>query len=472
VNGFRVAVIDQGSSATKGAVFGEGLEVLAEDRIAIGVERDADRVEHDALEIASSVVSLLEELEGLAGPFTALGLAVQRSSCLLWDRESADPLSPVVSWQDRRHALAAERLGEPLAARVRETTGLFASPHYAALKLRGLLDRDPALRRRAERGEVIAGTLDAWLVHRLTGEPSTEPGLAGRTLLYDLERDEWSAELGAAFDIPSPALPPLRPSGGRRGAWRGVPLLALLGDQQAALLGHGGWRAGVVAAHFGTGAFVLASTGESILRHPGLLSAAIASVGGERRFQIEGAVQSAGSALDWMASRLGLDLEALESVELDPQALPTVVPAFVGLGAPWWRPRSRASIDGLELATSGADLLRGTIAGIAQRVADNVEAMREAGVEVEVLRLSGRLARRADLGRLVCELVRSRVEVAAEEESGLDGIARLAGAVSGERAWLEYVAPPKARYAPEWSEPRCREARALWHRALERHHPS
>jgi glycerol kinase len=224
----------------------------------------------------------------------------------------------------------------------------------------------------------------------------------------------------------------------------------------------------VVAAHFGTGAFVLASTGEAIVRHPGLLTAALASIGLERRFQIEGTVQSAGSALDWMASRLGLELDGLDSVELDPQSLPAVVPAFVGLGAPWWRPRSRASIDGLELATSGADLLRGTLAGIAQRVADNVEAMREAGVEVEVLRLSGRLARRADLGRLVCELVRSPVEISAEEESGLDGIARLAGAVSGERSWLETVAPPKARYAPAWSETRHREARARWHEALER----
>lgn len=469
MKGFRVAAVDQGSSATKGAAFGEHLEVLAEARSAIGVARDGDRVEHDALEIAASVVSTLEELARRAGPLSALGLAVQRSSCLLWDRLTCDPLSPVISWQDRRHGLAAERLEEPLAARVRETTGLFVSPHYAALKLRGLLDGDRTLRQRAERGEVIAGTLDAWLVHRLTGAPSTEPGLAGRTLLYDLERDEWSAALLAAFDIPRAALPALRPAGGERGRWRGVPLLVLLGDQQAALVGHGGWRPGVVAAHFGTGAFVLASTGESIVRHPGLLSAALAALGGERRFQIEGTVQSAGSALDWAASRSGLALDALAQVELDPLSLPTLVPAFVGLGAPWWRPRARASIDGLELGTSREDLLRATLAGIAQRVADNVDAMREAGVGVEVLRLSGRLARRADLSQLLCELVGAPVEVSAEEESGLDGIARLAAAVSGERSWLETAAAAKVRYAPAWSEPRRREARARWRAALQRY---
>jgi glycerol kinase len=200
-----------------------------------------------------------------------------------------------------------------------------------------------------------------------------------------------------------------------------------------------------------------------------LLSAALAALGGAGRYQIEGTVQSAGSALDWAASRSGLALDSLAQDELDPLSLPTLVPAFVGLGAPWWQPRARASIEGLELGTSREDLLRATLAGIAQRVADNVEAMRQAGLGVEVLRLSGRLARRADLSQLLCELVGAPVEVAAREESGLEGIARLAAAVSGERAWLERIAAPAARYAPAWGEPRRREARARWHAALPRH---
>jgi glycerol kinase len=465
----RIAAVDQGSSSTKGAVFDEQGRVLALTRSEIGVVRDGAHVEHDPEEIAASVESALAELAARAGPLAAIGLGVQRSSCLLWERASGEPLSPVLSWQDRRHARGVEAAAADFSEAVRRTSGLFLSPHYAAPKLRGLLDESLALRARAERGEIVAGTLDAWLVHRLTGVPSTEPGIAGRTLLYDLDRDAWSEPLCAAFDIPAAALPALLPSVGGRGEWQGVPVVALAGDQQAALVGHGGWREGVVAVHFGTGAFVLAATGRAARRHPGLLTAVLAASAGERRFQIEGTVQSAGSALDWACGLSGVELDELPPQTLAPESLPLLVPAFVGLGAPWWRPRARARIEDLELATSAEDLVAATLVGVAQRVADNVEAMREAGVRVEVLRASGRLSRRDDLGALLAELTRCTVEIAAAEEAGLAGTARLAlAALVGDAGRLGEPPAARCRFEPCWEEPRQRAARQRWRGALAR----
>ena len=471
MSGPLIAVLDQGSSATKAALVSPQGEVAA-SRVAVSTRRDGEVVEQDPREIWASVESVLGELErrGRNGHIDhidhidhimALGLCAQRSSCLLWERSTGEPLTAVISWQDRRHAALAAALAGELGETVREQTGLFLSPHYAALKLRGLLDAEPGLRSRAEAGEVVAGTLDAWLVQRLTGTASTEPGQAGRTLLYDLASNAWSASLCQAFAIPPAALPPLSTSAGERGFWNGVPLVALLGDQQAALLGHGGWAPGVVAAHFGSGAFVLASTGAELRRHRGLLSAVIASRPGERRFQLEGTVQSAGTAIDWACERTGVRLEELEPEPLEPERLAVFVPAFVGLGAPWWKPRARARLLDLELTTTGEALVRAALVGVAQRVADNVEAMREAGVEIGGLRLSGGLAGRADFSRAVCELGRVPVELA-EQESGLDGLARCVTAVlTGEP--LDAPPPPAAhRQEPGWPEARWRETRAAW----------
>lgn len=463
----RIACLDQGSGSTKGAVFDAEGRVLAQARVPISIVHDGDRVEHDPEEVWTSVERTLAELAAGAGPLSAIGLCVQRSSCLLWQRNGARPLSPVVSWQDRRHAAAIASTSRDLADEVRRRTGLFLSPHYAAPKLRGLLDGVAGARSQAARGEIVAGTLDAWLVHRLTGVPSTEAGIAGRTLLYDLEEDAWSGALCDAFEIPRAALPPLRPAAGRRGEWHGVPVLAVAGDQQAALLGHGGWRRGVVAAHFGTGAFVLAATGGEVLRHAGLLSAVLAATAHERRFQIEGTVQSAGSAIDWISALCGVTLDALPGRPLAPERLPVVVPAFLGLGAPWWRPEARARIDDLELSTSAEDLVAATLVGVAQRVADNLEAMRQAGLRVETLRVSGRLTRRSEFVAIVAELGGCTIELAAEEESGLQGLARLTHAAAlGNDAALASAATWRERHAPEWSEARRAEARGRWLRSL------
>ena len=456
-----VAVIDQGSTKTKAALVEIDGETLAQVERPVEKSLRGDRHEHDASRIAADIEELLVELFEAGAP-DALGLTCQRSTCLLWERESGRPLTPALSWQDRSQSGRVEELATA-AAEVERRTGLLLSPHYAAPKLAALLNELPEGRSRAENGEIVAGTLDAFLAHRLTGDATTEPGHAGRTLLYNLSRDAWDPELAEIFGIPMAALPTIRPSAAPRGEFRGVPLTALAGDQQAALLGHGGWSNGTSMAHFGTGAFVLTSTGSREIRADGLLSAVIASTTETRHFQLEGSVNSAGSAVDWACRLTGQRLEDWTERPLDVESLPWVLPSFSGAAAPWWRPRARATISGLSLDTGPEEILGGVLAGVAMRVVDCLEALTRAGVEPRGLRVSGKLTRLEGLVELIANAGRVPIEISSEEESGLLGIARLAAVGGGlEEALLDRAPPVSRRIEPDWPPPRTARLRQLW----------
>lgn len=474
-------VLDQGSTATKGALLDRTGRILARQEVPVETRTDGGRVELDAPALLDGLLEVLARCTREARP-DAMALACQRSTCLLWERDGGRPLTPALSWQDRRETARVEAQA-PSAATIARLTGLRLSPHYAAPKLAGLLESDPTLARRAASGEVLAGTLDAWLVHRLTGRPSTEPGHAGRTLLYDLEADGWSAELRELWGIPAAALPPLLPSlapargahkrgaagrheaaAAKRGDWRGVPLVAVLGDQQAALLGHGGWAAGTCAVHFGTGAFVLLGTGSRILRHEGLLSAVLASTSEEpsaRHFQLEGTINSAGSAVDAAIERTGENLESWRDRPLPDGANTLVLPALAGVGAPWWRPEVTGLVAEEGELPHGPELLDAVLAGLAHRVADIVEAMDEAGEIPRSLRTSGKLTRLSGFMQRVADVTGIAVEVATEEEAGLAGLWRLARDAAAEPSAL-----PARRFESRWPSARKDEERGRWRRFL------
>lgn len=478
-------VLDQGSTATKAALLDESGRILVREEVAVESRADGEHVELDAQALLDGAVRALERCARGASP-DALALACQRSTCLLWERDGGRPLTPALSWQDRREAARVEALTAS-AATVARLTGLRLSPHYAAPKLAGLLAAHPDLARRAENGEVVAGTLDAWLIHRLTGHPSTEPGHAGRTLLYDLEADGWSTELADLWGIPEAALPPLLPSrapargaeeqraAGRRegaaaprGDWRGVPLVAVLGDQQAALLGHGGWNAGTCAVHFGTGAFVLLGTGDRIRRHEGLLSAVLASTSAagsgrrsSRRFQLEGTINSAGSAVDAAVECSGEDLDAWRDRALSEDGTPLLLPALAGVAAPWWRPDVSGLVAEGGEPPDGPALLTAVLAGLAQRVADIVAAMDEAGEAPRSLHTSGKLTRLSGFMQRVADATGVAVEVAREEEAGLAGLWRLTRDTAADPP-----APPARRFEPRWSTAKRERERGRWRRFL------
>ena len=391
----------------------------------------------------------------------ALGIACQRSTCLIWERDTARPLTPALSWQDRSQAARVAEMADR-AGLVQEITGLRLSPFYAAPKLAALLDGIPSGRDRALDGELVAGTLDAFLVHRLTGSPSTEPATAGRTLLYDLESGDWSAALCELFGIPLQALPALRTSADSWGNFRGIPLLAVLGDQQASLLGHGGWRQGTTATHFGTGAFVLASTGTDAIRHPGLLTAVLASTPRQRRFQIEGSVNSAGSAVEWARSLTGQEYARWADRALEPGTI-QVLPSFAGTAAPWWRADSSAVIRGLDASSTGEDLFAAVTVGVGQRVLDCVATIQQAGLEIDVLRVSGKLTRLRGLMQFLADAGQMPVEVSAEEETGALGLVRLIRAqIEADDSALSATPSPSARFDPDWTPDQAQDLRARW----------
>jgi glycerol kinase len=510
-----IAAVDQGSSSTKGALIDETGAVRARAEVKVSVRRERASVTHDPEELLASVLRVLAELEKERRP-DAVALACQRSTCLVWERESGRPLTPALSWQDLSAAERAKEL-EPYTLEITQRTGLRLSPYYAGSKLGMLLDEAAHLRRRAEGGEVVAGTLDTFLVHRLTGRPSTEPGHAGRTLLYALDDDRWDPALCDAFGVPAAALAELLPSADARGVLlpsagrglAGVPFLALLGDQQAALLGNGGAGGGgagvgdgtgggagaagpralppqrgtdgdrVAVVHFGTGAFALTATGEAPLRHPGLLAAVAWSRRGaagahERHFQLEGSVNSAGSAVEWAlrlrdgapaaaAASVGDALAALGAAELDPERLPDFLPGFVGVGAPWWHPHPGATFASLALTQGPDELVAAVLVGVVQRVVDCVHAFAAAGVGPALLRASGRLAALPAVAGLLADLSGLPVEVVAEEEAGLRGAARLAAlALGASPATLTFTPPLRGRREPRWPEARRVRVRARW----------
>ncbi len=464
-----LAVVDLGSTLAKGGLYSLDGSCRLSTSLPVEVYANGASFEHDPHALLETVEALLARLQE-AGPLSAIGVTCQRSTCLLWEQSNGRALTPAISWQDGSATDVVERLALH-APEVASRSGLHLSPHYAAPKLSRLLSSQPGLRRRAEAGEVVAGTLDAFLMHHLTGEPSTEGGHAGRTLLYNLEADAWDPTLCHLFEIPRAALPRLRPSIGFRGQWQGLPVTAVAGDQQAALLAQGGWEEGVTAAHFGTGAFVLAGTGDQLRRHPGLLSAVVASSSSDRHFQLEGAVNSAGSAMDWISGETGLGPEEWGQRPLEPERLPRVLPALAGLGTPWWRPEIRTVVQETGAHTSPLELAAGVLVGVAMRVVDCFETLAASGAAAEVFRLSGKLTRCRALVDLIANLTQIPVEVSAEEEPGLAGIARLAAVgLEPDSTSLSGGTPVSYTQDPEWSFDRAHAARSDWrdfvHRVL------
>jgi glycerol kinase len=341
-----------------------------------------------------------------------------------------------LSWQDRRGEELCRALSRH-GKKIHRKTGLRLSPHYAASKIRWLLEEFPALRRRAERGEVLGGTLDAYFLFRLTGGDSwsTDPTHAARTLLMDLRRMDWDPELLDLFRVPDRLLPPIRPSvfpaGELKLHGRSRPIAATLGDQQAALIGLGCRKEGDLALNYGTGAFAVLNTGKRPRRVPGLLTSVAWSAPGEAHFLLEGTVNSAGSALEWIRKISGTDLAAPgRAPDLD--RLPLVVPSFSGLGAPHWLGAARGAVLDLDLAADPTDLAVGVMAGVASRIGEIVEVMCRGRIRLRRIVAGGGLAARPGLLPLQAAFLGRAIERSLVSEGSCRGAALLSGQSCGD----------------------------------------
>ena len=403
-------------------------------------------VEHDPEEIVRVTLAAAREAIAAARETpVGIGITNQRETVVIWDRRTLQPVAPAIVWQDRR---TAERCRELKAAGaetlVRDRTGLVLDPYFSATKLEYLL-RDPETRRRAERGELAAGTIDSWLVARLTGGRLhvTDHTNASRTMLYDLASREWEPELLTLFGVPRTVLPAIVSSSGVIGEsdashfGQSLPIAGIAGDQQAALFGQGCIREGLAKNTYGTGAFLLTFTGQRRPRSgSGLLVTAACGPRGEPAYALEGSVFIAGAAVQWIRDGLGLITRAHETEALARSVSDTggvyFVPAFVGLGSPHWEAEARGTIVGLTRGTTRAHLVRAALEAMAFSSADLLQAMTaDAGLGLAALRVDGGAAANDWLMQCQSDVIGVPVERPDNVETTALGAAGLAGIALG-----------------------------------------
>ena len=408
------------------------------------------RVEHDAIEIwdvTRAVVDIaLGEASITPSDIAGIGITNQRETVVVWDRATGTPVHRAIVWQDRRTAdLCAELRSRGLEDLVRDRTGLLLDPYFSGTKLTWLFREQPELQTRAEAGELVAGTMDTWLIWNLTAGALhiTDPTNASRTLLFDLDKGDWDERLLEIFEVPRAVLPEVRPSsevyGSTDPAIFGValPIAGIAGDQQAALFGQGCTTAGLGKNTYGTGAFLLMHTGEHRVRSErGLLTTAACGPRGEYAFALEGSIFIAGAAVQWLRDGLGVIQTAAETEalaeSLDGNDGVYFVPAFTGLGAPYWNPDVRGVISGLTRGSTTAHLARAALEAMAYSTSEVADAMEaDSGVEMAELRVDGGAAANGWMMQFQSDILGVTVRRPAIIETTAYGAAGLAGLAVG-----------------------------------------
>jgi len=443
-----ILAIDQGTTGTTCLVLSEDGRVLGRAYSEFTQYfPQPGWVEHDALEIWGSTQSVAREAlaSAVEADVRGIGITNQRETVVLWDRETLEPVHRAIVWQDRRTAgLCADLKEEGHEAEVRQRTGLVLDPYFSGTKLLWLLRERPDLRARAEAGGLASGTIDSWLIARLTNGKvhATDPTNASRTLLYSLSLAAWDPWLLDTLEIPQALLPEVRASSGDFGVARGealgieVPVAGVAGDQQAALFGQGCWSRGLAKSTYGTGAFLLMHTGDQIVESKqGLLTTAACDSKGGLAFALEGSVFIAGAAIQWLRDGLGLIDAASESeamaAGLESNEGVYFVPAFVGLGAPHWIPDARGALFGLTRGMTREHLVRAALEAMAYGTHEVLDAMEaDSSTNTTELRVDGGAANNdwflGFLAGLLGVPVRrpALVETTALGAAGLAGLAR------------------------------------------------
>jgi glycerol kinase len=405
----HILALDQGTSSSKAMVFNLTGRLLASVQHEFDMIFPADGwVEQDPEVIwRTTLLAAREALAQakLAAPdIAAIGITNQRETTLVWDRETGECLHNAIVWQDRRTDAHCERIrADDMQQVITQTTGLLVDPYFSATKLSWLLDNVPGLRGKAEAGALCFGTVDSFLVWRLTkgAVHATDASNASRTLLYDIEEQAWSSALLEYFDIPAAVLPEVRDSAGDYGAadpeWLGasVPITGVAGDQQAALLGQACFEPGMAKSTYGTGCFAMINTGSQLLRsRTQLLSTVAYQLAGRPTYALEGSIFSAGVAVKWLRDELSLVVSADQTEAAALRAGGDtggvyLVPAFTGLGAPHWSAQARGLIAGLTLATNRDQLITATLQSVGFQTQDLIDAMAGDGAQVAQLRIDG-----------------------------------------------------------------------------------
>ncbi len=484
-----ILALDQGTTSSRALIFGADASLVATAQKEFTQHFPAAGwVEHDPLEIWGTQIGVAQEAIALAGlsasDISAIGIANQRETVVIWERLSGRPVHPAIVWQDRRTAPECDRLRlEGLEREIQSRTGLVLDPYFSATKIAWILDSDPDLRKRAERGDLAFGTIDSWLLYCLTGGAShlTDATNASRTLLYNIHTLEWDPFLLETFRVPRQLLPEVRPSGSFFGETaRGllgaqIPIGSLLGDQQAATFGQGCVQPGMVKNTYGTGCFMLMNTGADCptSTHQ-MLSTVALQQGSGTTYALEGSVFMAGATIQWLRDGLGV-IQSSDEVESLARSVPDnggvyLVPAFVGLGAPYWDSYARGSIHGMSRGTTKAHLARAALESIAFQSAEVLFAMEaDTGRKISEVRVDGGATRNDLLMQFQADLLGVPVVRPKLKETTAFGAAKLAA--FGVGAWdanRSVDLPIETRFEPNMPTGEREEALKRWQEAVQR----
>jgi len=484
-----ILTVDQGTTSTRALMLDANGRVRATAQRPLAQSFPAPGlVEHDPEEIWDAVVAVTRQVlsDTATAPkeIAAIGITNQRETTVIWDRRTGAPIHPAVVWQDRRTAeICAELRDSGHSDRARALTGLEIDPYFSATKIAWILDRVDGARARAERGELAFGTIDSFLIWRLTGGlHRTDATNASRSLLFDLRTRDWSAELLDLFRVPAALVPSIVDCAGVIGTTdpklfgAAVPIAAAIGDQQSAAVGQACLAPGAAKCTYGTGAFMLSNAGNRIPESTHRLLATLAlQVGDHVSYALEGSIFVAGAALQWLRDGLGLfqrndEIDALAR-RADPDGGVQMAPAFVGLGAPWWDADARGAIFGLTRDTGAPDLVRAALDAACHQTADLITAMTADGAPISILRVDGGMTNGDWFVQRLADLTGIPIERPTETETTALGAGWLAGSAVG-------LLPPVAelsslwrldrRFDPAMSEDRRAAHRAAWLNAIGR----
>ena len=484
-----VLALDQGTSSSRAILFDHAGNAIASAQQPFEqIYPQPGWVEHDPEEIwqtqLATAKEALRQAKATADDLAAIGITNQRETTVIWDR-GGRPIANAIVWQDRRTAPMCEELREKgLEPLFRERTGLLLDPYFSGTKVKWLLDSVKGARARAESGDLMFGTIDSWLLYRLTGLHATDYTNASRTLLYNIFDLRWDEELLEVLSVPPTILPAVRASSGifaETGLFgKSIPVAGIGGDQQAALFGQAAFEQGMAKNTYGTGAFCLMNIGERKVASKNLLTTIAwgLSAGGsdDVTYALEGSIFIAGAAVQWLRDELGIISTAAESQELALSVPDSngvyVVPAFVGLGAPHWDPNARGAIFGLTRGANRAHLARATLEAIAFQTCDVIEAIEaDSGVTLSELRVDGGAAANDLLLQIQADLLGREVVRPAVLETTALGAAYLAGLATG--FWMNAADVSRnwrvdRRFSPQMPAERRDAMRAGWRRAVER----
>ena len=457
----HILAIDQGTTSSRAILFDERLKAVAVGQQEFRQIFPASGwVEHDPEEIWSTTLATCRQAMAGGGEVAAIGVTNQRETTVVWDKATGAPVYNAIVWQDRRTAdLCARLKADGHEPAVTDTTGLLLDPYFSGTKLAWILDNVEGARARAEAGELLFGTVDSFLIWRLTGGAvhATDATNASRTMLYNIREGRWDEDLCALLNVPPAILPDVRDSaadfGEAEAAHFGarIPIRGVAGDQQAATVGQACFAPGMMKSTYGTGCFALLNTGDEAVASTNRLLTTIAyQIDGKPTYALEGSIFIAGAVVQWLRDGLGLIETAAETQALaesaDPEQAIYMVPAFTGLGAPWWDPEARGAIFGISRGTGPAEFVRAALESVAFQTRDLWEAMRAdwpgAG-EGAVLRVDGGMTASDWTMQAIADQLGAPVDRPAETETTALGAAYLAGLASG-------ICPPPEEFG-EWA---------------------